>query len=124
MPGMKERDWQVQSWDNGISYEDGEEWRTEPGWRVEASCHTSLECLGYLVDTANNRRPRRDRWRIYCNATGLSEEVDIHSLRYNGGSHLELQRRLLRTFKDLILQGYSPEDATELTDQEERRAYS
>lgn len=117
--------WQVQKWDDRIHYEDGERYTTPPKWCGQLERRTSLECLGALVDIANRERSTYsgNRYRVLCNSTGRSEEVAMGRLVYQGGSHLDLQRRLRDMFKSLVLEGYGPEEARELTNQAQQRAY-
>ena len=118
--------WQVQKWDDGIHYEEGERYTTPPKWCVVMERRTSVECLAALVDIANSQCSSTyfgDRYRVLCNSTGRSQEVAMGPLVYQDGSHLDLQIRLRKMFKSLVLEGYSPEEARRLTNQEQQKAY-
>ena len=116
-------DWEVQEWDDGQHYEDGDRWQTTPQW---VTCHeheTSLQCLAELLDLANRRYFEAEKYRVLCKITGAAENVDMDLLRYQKGSHLDLQRRLTAMFKGLVLSGVHADEAARITDAELARAY-
>ena len=87
---------------------------------------TSVECLAALVDIANSERSTyfgNSKYRVLCKSAGRSQEVAMGRLVYQGGSPLDLRIRLRKMSKSLVLEGYSPEEARQLTDQAQQRAY-